>query len=248
MRGKLMTNQAKIGTCQICKQEFTYNNLFPINMIRNSIFDAICKEHPEIDTGGFICYPDLREIRTEYIEQLLKEDKGALSSFEKEVLDSLSSQDILAENVNKKFERKLTMGQRLADRVARFGGSWKFILSFLALLLVWMVLNTFFVRNEGFDPYPFILLNLVLSCLAAMQAPIIMMSQNRQAERDRLQANEEYCTNLKAELEIQHLQSKLDLFMKNQWESLLELQRIQIELTEDIILHKKQLHKKKDEE
>jgi len=136
----------------------------------------------------------------------------------------------------------------MADRVARFGGSWKFILSFLALLLVWMVLNTFFVRNEGFDPYPFILLNLVLSCLAAMQAPIIMMSQNRQAERDRLQANEEYCTNLKAELEIQHLQSKLDLFMKNQWESLLELQRIQIELTEVIILHKKQLHKKKDEE
>jgi uncharacterized membrane protein len=243
-----MTNQSEIGTCQICKQAFTYNNLFPINMIRNSIFDAVCKEHPEIDTNGFICYPDLREIRTEYIEQLLKEDKGALSSLEKEVLDSLSSQDILAENVNKKFERKLTMGQRMADRVARFGGSWKFILLFLALLLVWMILNTFFVRNEGFDPYPFILLNLVLSCLAAMQAPIIMMSQNRQAERDRLQANEEYCTNLKAELEIQHLQSKLDLFMKNQWESLLELQRIQIELTEDIILHKKQLHRKKDEE
>ena len=243
-----MTNHDKIGTCQICKKEFPYNNLFPINMIRNSIFNALRSEHPDIDSNGFICYPDLREIRTEYIEKLIREDKGALTSFEKEVLDSLSSQDILAENVNKKFEKKLTIGHRMADRVARFGGSWKFILSFLALLVVWMILNTFFVRNEGFDPYPFILLNLVLSCLAALQAPIIMMSQNRQAERDRLQANEEYCTNLKAELEIQHLQSKLDLFMKNQWESLLELQRIQIELTEDIILHKKQLRRKKDEE
>ncbi|WP_316356103.1 DUF1003 domain-containing protein [Candidatus Neptunichlamydia sp. REUL1] len=242
-----MTHHDKIGTCQICKHEFSYNNLFPINMIRNSILDVLQVERPNIDTNGFICYSDLREIRTEYIEKLIREDKGALSSFEKEVLDSLSSQDILAENVNKKFEKKLTIGQRMADRVARFGGSWKFILLFLALLLIWMVLNTFFVKDEGFDPYPFILLNLLLSCLAALQAPIIMMSQNRQAERDRLQANEEYCTNLKAELEIQHLQSKLDLFMKNQWESLLELQRIQIELTEDILLHKKQLHKKKGE-
>lgn len=243
-----MKNHNKISTCQICKHEFSYNNLFPINMIRNSIFDTLQNEHPDIDTNGFICYTDLREIRTKYIEKLIREDKGALSSFEKEALDSLSSQNILAENVNKKFEKKLTTGQRMANRVARFGGSWKFILSFLVLLLAWMILNTFFVRNEGFDPYPFILLNLVLSCLAALQAPIIMMSQNRQAERDRLQSNEEYCTNLKAELEIQHLQSKLDLFMNNQWESLLELQRIQIELTEDIILHKKQLHRKKGEE
>ena len=217
-------------------------------MIRNSLLDTLRNNHPDINTDGFICYPDLRETRTEYIEKLITKDKGALSSFEKEVLDSLSSQDILVENVNKKFEKKLTFGQKMADRVARFGGSWKFILSFLALLIVWMILNIFFVRDEGFDPYPFILLNLVLSCLAAMQAPIIMMSQNRQAARDRLQANEEYCTNLKAELEIQHLQSKLDLFMKNQWESLLELQKIQIELTEEIILNKKQLRRKEDEE
>ncbi len=242
-----MTNHDKIGTCQICKHDFSYNKLFPINMVRNSLLDTLCNDHPDIDINGFICYPDLREIRTEYIEKLIRKDKGALSSFEKEIIDSLSSQHILVENVNKKFEKKLTFGQKMADRVARFGGSWKFILSFLALLVVWMILNTIFVRNEGFDPYPFILLNLVLSSLAALQAPIIMMSQNRQAARDRLQNNEEYCTNLKAELEIQHLQSKLDFFMKNQWESLLELQRIQIELTEDIILNKKQLHRKIDE-
>lgn len=127
----------------------------------------------------------------------------------------------------------------MADRMAKFGGSWKFILSFFFLLILWMVINTLFFTEEGFDPYPFILLNLVLSCLAAIQAPIIMMSQNRQAEKDRLQANEEYQTNLKAELEIQQLHSRLDLFMKQQWESLLELQRIQLELTEELIDGKK---------
>ncbi|MCB1110911.1 MAG: DUF1003 domain-containing protein [Chlamydiia bacterium] len=241
-----MSNHHKIGVCEICKQEFSYKKLFPIKLIRNSICDTLCKKHPDINLDGYICFPDLREIRADHIESLLRGDKGRLSSFEQEVLDSLASQDILVENVNRKFEQKLTFGQKMADRVARFGGSWKFILSFVLLLIVWMIINTFFFAEEGFDPYPFILLNLVLSCLAALQAPIIMMSQNRQAARDRLQANEEYCTNLKAELEIQHLHSKLDLFMKNQWESLLELQRIQIELTEDLILHKKQLHKKKD--
>lgn len=243
-----MKNNHKVGTCEICKQEFSYKKLFPINLIRNSILDTLCRKHPNIDTNGFLCYPDLREIRAEHIEEIVRQDKGTLSNLEREVLESLSSQDILVENVNKKFERKLTFGQRAADKVARFGGSWKFILLFIALLIVWMIINTFFFTEEGFDPYPFILLNLVLSCLAAIQAPIIMMSQNRQAQRDRMQANEEYCTNLKAELEIQHLHSKLDLFMKNQWESLLELQKIQIELTEDLILHKKQLHKKKDSE
>ncbi|MCB1106949.1 MAG: DUF1003 domain-containing protein [Chlamydiia bacterium] len=240
-----MKNHQKTGICQICKQEFAHQKLFPIKLIRNSVYDTLCKKHPNIDINGLICFPDLREIRSEHIEDLIREDKGILSSFEKEVLESLASQEILVENVNKKFQQKLTFGQKMADRVAHFGGSWKFILSFFLLLVIWMIINTFFFRQEGFDPYPFILLNLVLSCLAAIQAPIIMMSQNRQAERDRLQANEEYCTNLKAELEIQHLHSKLDLFMKNQWESLLELQKIQIELTEDLILHKKELHQKK---
>ncbi|MBF5060246.1 DUF1003 domain-containing protein [Candidatus Neptunochlamydia vexilliferae] len=127
----------------------------------------------------------------------------------------------------------------MADRMAKFGGSWKFILSFFFLLILWMVINTLFFTEERFDPYPFILLNLVLSCLAAIQAPIIMMSQSRQAEKDRLQANKEYQPNLKAELEIQQLHSRLDLFMKQQWESLLELQRIQLELTEELIDGKK---------
>lgn len=159
------------------------------------------------------------------------------------MIDSFRNQDLVAENVNKKFEKRLSLGERLADVIARFGGSWKFILIFLSMILVWMIINTFFFTEEGFDPYPFILLNLVLSCLAAIQAPVIMMSQNRQGEKERLQANEDYVTNLKAELEIQQLHSKLDLFMKRQWETMLDLQQIQIELAEDLLKHK---HPKKD--
>ncbi|MDJ0651962.1 MAG: DUF1003 domain-containing protein [Simkaniaceae bacterium] len=234
--------------CEICHEEFSNAKLFPVRFIRNSVLDAICKKHPNINRNGFICYPDLREIRAEHIEALLTADKGALSKLEKEVIESLENQDVLVKNVNKKFERELTFGERMADKVAKFGGSWKFILSFLVVLSTWISFNGLYFYNNPFDPYPFIFLNLVLSCLAALQAPVIMMSQNRQAEKDHLQANEDYSTNLKAELEIQQLHSKLDIFMKHQWESLMELQKIQIELAEDIVHHKKHLKSLEKEE
>lgn len=231
-------NNHKKSNCEVCGQEFCYTKLFPVRLIQNSIIESALQKHPHINRNGFVCYPDLREIRTNYVEKLLLQDKGALSSLDKEVLESMQSQDVLSENVNKKFDRDLTFGEKLADKVAQFGGSWKFITSFLAILILWMIFNSFILYNGVFDPYPYILLNLVLSCLAAIQAPIILMSQNRQAEKDHLRANEDYCTNLKAELEIQQLHSKLDLFMKRQWETLIELQKMQLELTEDL-LHKK---------
>ncbi|MCB1085102.1 MAG: DUF1003 domain-containing protein [Chlamydiia bacterium] len=233
--------------CQICQKEFPIGKLFPVRLIRNGVLDTLYHQHPDINRDGYICYSDLREIRADHVEHLLTEDRGALTNLDKQVLDSLASEEILAENVNKKFDQKLTFGERMADKVAQFGGSWKFIISFFSLLIIWMIINAFFLMDESFDPYPFILLNLILSCLAAIQAPIIMMSQNRQAAKDRLQANEEYATNLKAELEIQQLHNKLDLFMKKQWESLLELQKIQIELTEDLLHHRKGEHKKDTE-
>ncbi len=232
-------NNNRKELCQVCQKELPVGKLFPLRLVRSTILETFYKKHPEADKKGYVCLSDLRLLRAEHVENLLTEDKGALSQLEKEVLQSLESDDLLVENVNKKFDRKLTLGERMADRVARFGGSWKFILSFFFLLILWMIINTFFFAQEGFDPYPFILLNLVLSCLAAIQAPVIMMSQNRQAQRDRLQANEEYQTNLKAELEVQQIHARLDLFMKRQWESLLELQKIQIELTEELIAHKK---------
>ncbi len=133
-----------------------------------------------------------------------------------------------------------TFGQRVADRVASFGGSWTFILSFLFFLLAWIITNVYFLLNKGFDPYPFILLNLILSCIAALQAPIIMMSQNRQEEKDRERAKKDFQINLKAEQEIRILQKKLDHILEHQHNELLKIQNAQIKLLEDI---KSQLNK-----
>src|SRR5438067_8121985 len=122
----------------------------------------------------------------------------------------------------------------MSDRIASFGGSWRFIILFGTVLLVWVVLNGVFLMNHGFDPYPFILLNLILSCLAAVQAPVIMMSQNRAEARDRLRAENDYKVNLKAELEIRHLHEKIDHLLRRQYNRLFEIQQIQIELLEEI--------------
>jgi uncharacterized membrane protein len=130
------------------------------------------------------------------------------------------------------LERNPTFGERVADKVATFGGSWTFILSFLGVLIVWMGINVVGLFSQPFDPYPFILLNLVLSCLAALQAPVIMMSQRRQEEKDRLRSENDYMINLRAELEIRQLHEKIDHQMAHQWERLAEMQQIQIELLE----------------
>ncbi len=120
----------------------------------------------------------------------------------------------LAKNVNKEFQEQLTLGQRMADKVASFGGSWTFIFIFTLALFLWMFYQTIIAYNKGFDPYPYILLNLILSSLAAIQAPVIMMSQKRQAKKDRLQADHDFEINLKAEKEIEHIQEELDLIKK----------------------------------
>ena len=141
---------------------------------------------------------------------------------------------MLTQNLNDEADETMTFGQRLADRVASFGGSWPFILMFAGVLIVWITINSVSLFSKPFDPFPFILLNLVLSCLAAIQAPIIMMSQNRQNEKDRLKAYNDYRVNLKAELEIRHLHSKIDLLLTHQWQRLLEIQQVQTDLLEEI--------------
>ncbi len=138
----------------------------------------------------------------------------------------------ISTNTNRTFDEQLTFGQRIADRVATFGGSWTFILLFLTFLLGWIILNSLILArtNESFDPYPYILLNLMLSMVAALQAPIIMMSQNRQAAKDRLDASHDYEVNLKAELEIAALHTKIDTLREQQWAELVALQQEQIRL------------------
>ena len=169
-----------------------------------------------------------------YVQSLLESEKGELTSLETEVLDSIRRQDILSRNPDDEIQSDLTFGQRVADRIAAIGGSWKFIISFGITLFVWISINSVVLLTRPFDPYPYILLNLVLSCLAAIQAPIIMMSQNRQESRDRLHAMRDYQVNLKAELEIRHLNQKIDHLMCHQWERLVEIQQIQIDLIREI--------------
>ena len=208
-------------------------------MIRPSLLEFIKKKLPDLDSNGFICFDDLGEFRKDYIKEVLQDEIGELSVLDQEVVESLEQHEILSSDIEKQFEKKLTFGERLSDQIASFGGSWRFIILFGVVLVLWIVLNAALLLNRGFDPYPFILLNLILSCLAAMQAPIIMMSQNRAELRDRLRSENDYKINLKAELEIRHLHEKIDHLLRRQYNRLFEIQQIQVELLEEISRQKK---------
>jgi uncharacterized membrane protein len=160
-----------------------------------------------------------------------------LTDRERRVLERVAHRQHISRNTNHDFDTSLTLGQRVADRVAAFGGSWTFILLFAATLLTWIALNSLLLapRHAAFDPYPYILLNLVLSMLAAIQAPIIMMSQNRQAQKDRLDAAHDYEVNLKAELEIAALHEKVDRLREQQWAELVALQQEQLRLLAQLL-------------
>jgi len=191
-------------------------------------------DYPNWDSNGFICQKDLSFYRQKYISNLLEEERGQLSQVEKKVIRSIKKHKIIAENVNQQFDRQLTLGEKLADKVATFGGSWTFITLFTFILVIWIIINNLLLANKGFDPYPFILLNLVLSSLAAIQAPIIMMSQNRQSDKDRFMAEHDYQINLKSELEIRMLNEKIDHLLQRQWHRLLEIQQIQMDLMQEL--------------
>ena len=155
-----------------------------------------------------------------------------LNLHQQHVLSHIKEKQHISRNINTDFDESLTFGQRIADKVASFGGSWTFILSFLFILVLWIILNSVLLVRSGnaFDPYPYILLNLVLSMIASLQAPIIMMSQNRQAAKDRLDATHDYEVNLKAEWEIMALHEKMDALREQQWQELVAMQQEQIRL------------------
>jgi uncharacterized membrane protein len=230
-----MTNTAQATLiCQICKKPGSPHDGMIAELIRPSLAEFIKKSVPDLDDKGFICLDDLGKFRKEYVKDVLEDELGELSALDNEVIESLHQHEILSSDINKQFERKLTFGEWLSDRIASFGGSWRFISLFGVVLVFWIILNAALLVNRGFDPYPFILLNLILSCLAAMQAPIIMMSQNRAELRDRLRSENDYKINLKAELEIRHLHEKIDHLLRRQYNRLFEIQQIQIELLEEI--------------
>ena len=225
--------------CQVCKKPKSPNSGMIAELIRPSLLEFIKKKLPDLDSNGFICFDDLGEFRKDYIKEVLEDEIGELSALDQEVVESLEQHEILSSDIEKQFEKKLTFGERLSDHIASFGGSWRFIILFGTVLFGWIILNAIFLLNRGFDPYPFILLNLILSCLAAIQAPIIMMSQNRAELRDRLRSENDYKINLKAELEIRHLHEKIDHLLRRQYNRLFEIQQIQIELLEEISRQKK---------
>jgi uncharacterized membrane protein len=189
--------------CQICG---SHAHLQPASLIRPAIADLMAKAKTGWDPQGWICETDIQRFRSEYVRSLLVDEQGEVSALESEVLDSLRKHEILSRSPSETWGPRPTLGQRLADRIASFGGSWPFIGMFGVAMGAWILINSAAVLRQPFDPYPYILLNLMLSCLAALQAPVIMMSQNRQEQRDRAQADHDYQINLKAELERRSLE------------------------------------------
>ena len=225
--------------CVICGKEKPARDVTRLELVRPKLLDRIKQDHPELPAEGYICSDDLDKFRSRYVAEMLGQERGELSKLEQEVVQSLADHETLAENIEAEYSGRRTLGERLSDRLAAFGGSWTFIVIFFAVLVVWMTFNVVMATRDIFDPYPFILLNLVLSCLAAIQAPIIMMSQNRQEAKDRLRSENDFRVNLKAELEIRHLHEKIDHILTRQWDRLAEIQQIQLEIMQDPTLRKR---------
>jgi uncharacterized membrane protein len=225
----------KTGICEITGKEYPMEDLVRLDSIRPQILDLIKKKYPDWQSaGGFISVEILNVFRDEYVRQLLVEEDGELSKLDMEVMESIKNKELISTRPGSEQGEKITLGQHIADRVALFGGSWRFIIIFAAILFSWIVINSYLLMKKPFDPYPFILLNLILSCLAAIQAPVIMMSQNRQEAKDRARAENDYLVNLKAEIEIRQLHEKIDHILINQSKRLFEIQEIQIDLMEQV--------------
>jgi uncharacterized membrane protein len=215
--------------------EFPISEKVSAKTIRHSILNLIQKDHPEFSHENYLSLSELNIYREKAISDYLVKEIGELSELEKTVLTSVTTNNTLTDKLDGEEQQLITFGQRIADKVASFGGSWTFIISFGVFIFFWISINIFWLVNKGFDPYPFILLNLILSCLAALQAPVIMMSQNRQEEKDRDRSKKDYMINLKSELEIRTLHEKIDHFIMDQQQELLELQKVQIEMMNDIL-------------
>lgn len=209
------------------------SELVQARALRKSLTEFIKKDFPEFNDSSYISQDALHTYRKKYLESIMEKEMGELDKVEREVLEAISKHEIISENIDINDEEKITIGQKLADRVATFGGSWSFIILFALIILLWIITNSD-LMNKGFDPYPYILLNLILSCLAALQAPVIMMSQNRKEVKDRKRAEHDYKVNLKAELEIRLLHEKIDHLMIFQTQRIMELQQIEMDYLEEI--------------
>ncbi len=230
-----MAESSRTFVSDLSRKEYPIQDKVSGRSVRQPLLRLIQEDHPGFSEDQSLSMVELNYYREKYISTFLVNEIGEWRELQESVLDSLRDQTTLTPKVSSEDSMPITFGQRVADRVASFGGSWTFILSFGGFLAVWILTNALLLRGEAFDPYPFILLNLLLSCLAALQAPVIMMSQNRQEEKDRERAKSDYMINLKSELEIRMLHEKLDHLIMRQQQELIDIQKVQIDMMNDIL-------------
>ena len=216
-------------TSDISGQQFPLEQRILGGSIRQPIFKLIRKEYPNFAKDKYIAATELTRFKEAYMTEFLRDESGQLSQLDQQVIQSFKDNKVISASMDGDVGGVTSIGARVADKVAEFGGSWTFIISFVIFLLIWIAFNIYWLHNKGFDPYPFILLNLILSCVAALQAPVIMMSQNRQEDKDRERARNDYMVNLKAELEIRELHEKIDHLIIRKEQELAQVQRGQVE-------------------
>ena len=224
----------KLHRCSVCQKDFKSTEMINAGIIREGIYKLIQKDILTWNELSEICRDDLHLYQNKYIHSILESEKGELTTLEQQVLQTMKEHELISINSDTTLDHEWSRGERIADKIATFGGSWMFMGYFALFLIIWIGVNATVIFWKPVDPYPFILLNLLLSCLAAIQAPIIMMSQNRQEAKDRLRSQYDYQVNLKAELEIRQLHEKMDHLLSHQWERLAQIQEIQIDLLEEL--------------
>jgi uncharacterized membrane protein len=224
-----MASSASTFVCPTCDQRRPESHRVGAGRLRQVILTRLREKHPDWD-GAVTCREDVHRTRIQLLREAIEGQRGTIGKLDASVLDRMAQQELIAKNL---AEPEPSLGGRVADAVASFGGSWPFLGIFAFIIVVWMLTNVVLL-SQPFDPYPFILLNLALSCLAAVQAPVIMMSQNRQALKDRERAAHDYEINLKAELELQLLHEKLDHLLLVEWQRLLDIQATQTEMLEEL--------------
>lgn len=220
--------------CAIRGENFPNSEGMLWSELRPAVQEFLKTIRSDWQNDTFISYNALNDLLRAYISNLSAEEVKEHQALAKKVEERFLNEEILKPLVPLREEKKQTFGEQLSDKIADFGGSWVFILSFLAILIIWMLINAFFLNNKGFDPYPFILLNLVLSCLAALQAPIIMMSQNRQETKDRERNEYDFKVNLKAETEVRLLHEKMDHMLLHYHKNMVELLQLQLDMMQQM--------------
>lgn len=219
----------------ITGKQYPKEQLYKGTYIRKEIVDLIRKDYPTFNEDSLINIETLNNFRKRYMLQLISDELGDLNAMENQVMNAIKNDELIVRFSEEKYQEQITLGQKTADKVASFGGSWIFIILFFFFIICWVSVNSYYMFITPFDPYPFILLNLILSCLAAIQAPIIMMSQNRKEAKDRLRAENDYKVDLKAELEIKLLHDKMDHLLIKQNQHLVKIQELQTDFLEDIL-------------